>query len=362
MRDSEREYLCAYSQATGLLQRKADRLAAGQGEIVIRPYSYKCAWVIVGCILVALSVSNATAQSKIPRIGYLSAGSALPGAQWPLDSVLEGLHELGYVEGKNIHVESRYADGKLERLPALARELATFNIDVMHVAGDQGIVAAKQASDSIPIVALTCDPPDSMKGHLARPGGKVTGVTCVAADLAGKRVQLLREIAPKRTRFAVIYNSLDPNKLDELKELKLVLRSLGLNLSPYEVHDAAKFPDVFAAMKKDKAGALLILDDLFTAVHVQNIATLALQYRMPSMYGFSEYAAAGGLVTYGTDLRQMYKRTAYYIDKILKGTGPGQLPIEQPTRFDLVVNLKTAKALGITIPQSILLRADRVIE
>lgn len=319
------------------------------------------ALVPVLCFLVGPIASFAQQQpAKVYRIGFLIPISPPIGPN--THAVLEGLRELGYIEGKNVHFEYRWAEGKLERLPALARELAALNVDVMHVSGDQGLQAAKQASNSIPIVAVTCDPPESMRGHLAKPGGKATGVTCVAAEIASKRAQLLRELTPKLTRLAVIYNSLDPNKVDELKELQAAVRSLGLTLLPYEVHDPAIFESVFATMKRDKADALLILDDVFTYVHIKTIATLAIRHQLPSIYGFAEYAAAGGLATYGTDLKRMYKRTASYLDKILKGADPGQLPIEQPTQFDLVVNLKTAKTLGIAIPQSILLRAEKMIE
>jgi len=222
------------------------------------------------------------------------------------------------------------------------------------------VVAATAASDSIPIVSFSCDRPEGIP--LARPGGRVTGVTCMQQDLNRKRVELLLELVPRLFRIAVLYNPLDSTKRGEFVELRASLKNQRISLLPFEASDPEQFEKVFADIHKSKPGALLVLDDLFTFVSVKAIASLAARNRLPSIYGFSEYAGAGGLASYGPDARHLAGRTSVYLAKILRGEVAGNLPIELPTQFDLVLNAKTAKALGLTIPKSVLLRADRVIE
>lgn len=299
-------------------------------------------------------------QPRLPVVGLIFT-SAGPMSSSPLAlELLDGLRDQGFVDGRNVRIEPRFADGRLERMPQLARELVALKPDVLWVPGEQGVVAAALASDSVPIVSFTCDPPEGIR--LSRPGGRVTGVTCMHRDLNGKRIQLLRELIPRLSKIAVLYNPLDSTKRAEFAELRESMKKEHLTLLPFEASYPEQFEQVFAMVAKNKVGAVLVLDDLFTYVSMRTIATLAAKHRLPSIYGFSEYAGLGGLATYGPDARRLARRTAGYLAKILKGEDAGTLPIELPTQFDLVLNAKTAKTLGIKIPKSVLLRTDRMIE
>jgi putative ABC transport system substrate-binding protein len=269
---------------------------------------------------------------------------------------------LGYVEGENIAIETRWAGGNLELLPQLARELAHRNVDVLFVAGDQGLKAAKEATATIPIVVAACDPLDSLVASIARPGGKATGLTCISSDLAGKRLQLLRELVPTISRVAVLYNPEDRNKAPEYKQMQEVARNMNLTLRGFEARSAGEIDSAFIRMAVDHTQGLVALADPLMNHHLKKLADLGLKNRLPGIYGFREFADAGGLVSYGASLNWVFRRAAWYIDKIFKGANPGDLPIEQPTKFDLVINLITAKALGLTVPPTLLATADEVIE
>jgi putative ABC transport system substrate-binding protein len=303
-------------------------------------------------------VADAQRPSKVPRLGWLGNNSpTFP----PYEAFREGLRELGYVEGKNISIEARWAAGNLDRLPALTRELVDLNVDLLFVAGDQGLRAAKEATAIIPIVVAACDPLDALVVSVARPGGKATGLTCISSELASKRLQLIKEVVPGLVRVAVLYNPEDRNKPREYRDLNEAARRMNLMLRPLEARTAGEIEAAFAGLA-DQVQGLVALADPIMNFHVKRLAALALKNRLPAVYGFREFADAGGLMSHGASLHWLYRRAAWYVDKILKGADPGELPIEQPTRFELVINLKTAKALGITLPPTLHALADQVIE
>jgi putative ABC transport system substrate-binding protein len=303
--------------------------------------------------------ADAQQATKLPRLGLL--GNHSP-TFLPNEALREGLRELGYVEGENIAIETRWAGGNLELLPQLARELAHLNVDVLFVAGDQGLKAAKEATATIPIVVAACDPLDSLVASIARPGGKATGLTCISSDLAGKRLQLLRELVPTISRVAVLYNPGDRNKAPEYKQMQEVARSMNLTLRGFEARSADEIDSAFIRMAVDHTQGLVALADPLMNHHLKKLADLGLNNRLPGIYGFREFADAGGLVSYGASLNWVFRRAAWYIDKIFKGANPGDLPIEQPTKYELVINIKTAKALGLTVPLTLQATADEVIE
>jgi putative tryptophan/tyrosine transport system substrate-binding protein len=309
---------------------------------------------ILACMPLA---ADAQQPTKLPRVGWLANYTATA----PIyDGFRQGLHELGYVEGKNIIVEVRFAEGNLDRLPELARELARLDVDVIFASGDQGLRAVQQATTTIPVVLSSCDPLDSLVATIARPGGKVTGLTCISSELASKRLQLLKELVPALARVAVIYNQEDRNKAWEYKHIQDAAHALHLAVHAFEARSAAEIDEAFARIADERAQALVIFADALMVFHEKKLAALALQNRLPAIFGFREFADLGG--SYGASLREQYRRAASYVVKILKGASPGDLPIEQPTRFELVINLKTAKALGLEIPPTLVALADEVIE
>ena len=319
-------------------------------------------------LLLALSLpAQAQQASKISRIGYLSAGSS-SSESTRSETIRLALRELGYIEGQNIAIEYRYAEGKLDRLPELAAELVRLKVDIIVVAG--GVIqirAAKNATKTIPIIMLGpgADPvKEGLVESLARPGGNVTGLTTLARELGGKRLELLKEAVPKVARVAVLYDPAIPPSVLEVKEvLPVAARALGLTVRSWEVRDADGFERVFAAQNKERPDGLYVPGGgPLMRANGKRIAGFALKSRLPSMYDNREAVDAGGLMSYKTDLADSYRRVAYYVDKILKGAKPADLPVEQPTKFELVINLKTAKQIGITIPQSVLYRADKVIK
>jgi putative tryptophan/tyrosine transport system substrate-binding protein len=316
--------------------------------------------LVLACGLACIPLAtNAQQAEKLPRLGWLGNFAAtLP----IYEGLRQGLRELGYVEGKNIIIEARWAEGNLDRLPELARELARLNVNLLYVGGDQGLRAAKEATTTIPIVVLACDPLDSLVASIARPGGKATGLTCISSDLAGKRLQLLKELVPALARVAVLYNPEDRNKALEYEQTQEAARRLELTVRAFEARSAAEIDKAFAGMAGEDAQALVIFTDPLMIFNEKKLADLALQHRLPAMFGFREFADLGGLVSYGANLREQHRRAASYVDKILKGADPGELPVEQPTRFELVINLKTAKALGLAIPLTLQAAADDVIE
>ena len=317
--------------------------------------------VLGGAAILAWMPLAADAQqpNKLPRLGWLPTFAATS----PIyDGFRQGLRELGYVEGKNIIIETRWAEGNLDRLPELARELARLNVDVTLVGGDQGLQAAKEATTTIPIVVSSCDPLDSLVASIARPGGKATGMTCISSELVGKRLQMLKELVPALARVAVLYNPEDRNKAWEYKQIEEAARILKLTVRAFEARSATEIDKAFAGMADDHSGALVIFADALMVFHEKKLADLALQNRLPAIFGFREFADQGGLVSYGASFREQYRRLAWYVDRILKGANPADLPIEQPTKFELVINLKTAKTLGLEIPPQLLALADEVIE
>jgi len=302
----------------------------------------------------------AEAQSaKIPRLGWLQSNA--PTTSY-YQSFYQGLHELGYTEGRNIEIITRSANGNPDRLPELAKELARLDLDALFATGDQGLRAAKAATTTIPIVVIVCDSLDSFIASLARPGGKATGLTCISSELAGKRLQMLKELVPGLSQIAVLYNPADQNKLAELTQLQVAAQSMGLSMRGFEARSVQDIDGAFDALTTSRPQALIILSDLLMVSQTRRLAEMAQRAKLPAMFGFREFADAGGLVSYGASLNETARRAASYVDRVLRGTDPGDLPVEQPTKFELVINLKAAKALGLAPPPSVLTLADDVIE
>ena len=316
--------------------------------------------------LVAPLASDSQQVGKIQRIGVLWIRSAPPGPDPVVDALRQGLTELGYVGGQNIRLEHRWAEGKPEQFPALAAELVRLKVDVIVTTGDAPIRAAMQATRTIPIVmAVSGDPVGSgYVASLARPGGNVTGLSFLSPDLSAKLLELLKETVPNASRVAVLWNAANPVKTLDFKETQRAARLLGLTLQSVEVRAANDFDTRLVAITRERPDAILTLVDEFMnqPEHRRRIGDFAAKSRLPAISGDRRHVEAGGLMSYRPSVRDMVRRAAYFVDKILKGAKPADLPVEQPTRFELVINLKTAKALGLTIPQSILIRADQVLQ
>ena len=306
---------------------------------------------------------RAQTPEGIRRIGLLSPFSPASAELWH-QSFRQGLRDLGWVDGKNISIEYRYAEGRADRLPELATELVRLNVDIIVTTVSPDAVAARNATRAIPIVMASAGDPIALGlvENLARPGSNITGLSQISRELAGKRLELLREIVPKLSRVAVLWNPQSKTSEIDWKETQLAARTLGLQLYPVEARSPTDFDKAFEEAIRANVGALAITPEQVFGGNLKRIADLASKHRLPSIYQIREFADAGGLMAYGTDRTDMFRRAATYVDKILKGTKPGDLPIEQPTKFELVVNLKTAKALGIKVPQTILLRTTNVIE
>jgi putative tryptophan/tyrosine transport system substrate-binding protein len=308
---------------------------------------------------------GAQEPKKIPRIGYLSAFDKASESS-RAEGVRLALRQLGYIEGQNIAIEYRYAEGKRDRYPELAADLVRLNVDVIVLAGGLlPIQAAKNATKTIPIVmmGLGADPVKTgLVESLARPGGNVTGITNLETYLAGKRLELLKESVPKLARLAVLYDPDVPAARQVKEDLPLAGRVLGVTIQPWEIRAAQDFERVFAALKKEHPEGLYASSGLVISAHGKRITDFALKSRLPSMYSVKEPVHAGGLMYYGADLADSYRRVASYVDRILKGANPADLPVEQSTKFELVINLKSAKQIGLTIPPNVLARADRVIK
>jgi putative ABC transport system substrate-binding protein len=315
-------------------------------------------------ILAAPPAVVAQQVEKVARIGFLEAGAATTNQHF-LDAFRRGLTELGYTEGRNVVIEQRWADGRNDRFPALLAELIKLKVDVIVQASTPGAVAAKAATSTIPIVFVgVADPIGSgLVASLARPGGNLTGFT-LGEDLGldGKRLELLREAIPKVRRVAVLWNPTAQALESRVKALHTAGATLGLAMVPFEARQVGDFDTAFAAMKKTRVDAVLVMTDPLTLRHRKEIVGLAASTQIPAMYGFSEFARTGGLMAYSTQIPELFRRAALYVDKILKGASPADLPVEQPTTFELIINLKTARAFGLTIPPSLRLRADQVIE
>ena len=306
---------------------------------------------------------RAQAPSTLRRIGMLSGFS--PSGYAPSYQAFRlGLRDLGWVEGKNISIEYRHAEGRHDRLPELAADLVRLKVDVIVTAATSDALAAQRATKAIPIVMVAAGNPvaNGLVESLARPGGNVTGLSQMLQEVSGKRLELLKEMVPKLPRVAVLWNPQSASATLNWKENQQPARQLGIELHSLEVRSPSELDKAFEAATNVRAGALAILPDPVISTNLERIVDFAAKSRLPSIYQSSEFADAGGLVTYGPDRADLFRRAATYVDKILKGTKPGDLPVDQPTKLELVVNLKTAKAIGITIPQSVLFRADKVIE
>jgi putative ABC transport system substrate-binding protein len=321
----------------------------------------------LGAIFLTLSLpAEAQQAKKVPRIGYLT--SADPARESTRsEAIRRALREMGYVEGQNIAIEYRYAQGKQERFPDLLAELVRLKVDIIVAAGGTTMIrAAMNATKTIPIVmtGAASDPVEAgFVESLARPGGNVTGITNLGTELGGKRLELLKEAVPKIARVAVLYDPANPAIVLEVKKvIPVAARALGLTIQPWEVRTADDFDRVFAALNKQRPDGLYLIGGNLINVNQKRVVGFALKSRLPSTYYYREAVVAGGLMYYGADLVDGYRRIAYYVDRILKGAKPADLPVEQPTKFELVINLKTAKQIGLTIPQSVLYRADKVIK
>ena len=322
-------------------------------------------YALIALIFFSVHLAEAQQPKKILRIGYLSSFDPAIDSDGT-EAIRLALRDLGYIEGQNIAIEYRYAEGKQDRFPELAAELARLRVDIIVVGGDALARAAKNATKTIPIVMMGSgsDPVEiGLIESLARPGGNVTGLTSLTRELGGKRLELLKEAVPKLARVAVLYDPAIPGNVREVKEdLPAVARALGLTIQPWEVRDADGFEKVFTGLNKERPNGLYVTSNPLTRGNMKRVGDFAIKSRIPSVHGGREAVDAGGLMYYGADTAESYRRVAYYVDRILKGAKPADLPVEQPTKFELVINLKTAKQIGLTIPPEVLARANRLIK
>jgi len=314
--------------------------------------------VVLGFSLLAPLAADAQPSTTVPRIGLLAPDAT------PWEPLRIGLRDLGYVEGKSIALEERNSEGRNERLSDLASELVRLNVNIIVTWGTPATLAAKQATTTIPIVIAGVGDPvrSGLVSSLAHPGGNVTGVTVLGPGLAAKRLELLKEAVPNMSRVAFLWNPANPDQKSSFDEVQAGARTLGVTLQSVEARSGEELERAFAAMKQSRPSALLMTGDGVHQRYIGRIVAFTSETRLPAMYQLKEAVDRGGLMSYGASLPDLGRRAAHYVDKILKGAKPADLPIELPTRFELVINLKTAKALGLTIPQTILLRANQIIE
>ena len=315
-------------------------------------------------VLFALCVSTHAQQpTKIPRIGLLFTATPSAAAA-RIEAFRQGLRELGYVEGKNILIEQRYAEGQLNHMNELAAELVRLKVDVIVTIGPAATRPAKEATTAIPIVMGVDDDPvgNGFVASLARPGGNITGLASLAPEIGGKQLELLKEIVPRLSRVAVLGTSTQPGNAQSLREAEVAAQALAVKLQYLDVLSPKDIEPVFRTASNGRAEAVLVLRASIFFSHRKQIVDLAAKRQLPAMYYTTEYVEEGGLMTYGVSITDLFRRAATYVDKILKGAKPAELPIEQPTKFELVVNLKTAKRIGLTIPPNVLARADKVIK
>jgi putative ABC transport system substrate-binding protein len=318
--------------------------------------------VLAFVLLVAPLAGGAQQAGKVYRMGWIS-GLAPGSAPHLSAAMIQALRDLGWVEGQNLVIDYGYAEGRFDRLPALVVGLLRAKPDVILAQGDQPIKAAKEATATVPIVMIACDAVAAgLIVSLARPGGNITGVTCISREIAGKRIELLRESLPHLDRLAVLYNPDDPGKAIEWRETEVAGRALGRKVTAVPIRDPKEFQGAFAAITQERTDGLIILGDPFTILHGRALVDLAAKHRLPTMAAYGEFVTSGALMSYGPNLVEMRRMAAVYIDKVLRGARPADLPVEQPRKFELIVNLKVAKALGLTIPQALLQRADQVIQ
>ena len=321
-------------------------------------------WLVLATLPAAVPMASfAQQKGKVWRIGFLQ-GSARPPDGLPPAALRQGLAELGYVEGSNVMYEGRWAEGKFTRLPQLAAELVQLRVDAIVVIGWQATQAVKRATSTIPIVIAGAGDPvgSGLVASMSRPGANLTGVSDMAVELSAKRLQLLKEAVPKASRIAILWNQDDLAMTLRYREIDRAARALAVTVQALGVREPDDFDAAFSAMSRERPDALFLVTDALTLLNRKRVIEFAATHRIPAMYESSILVQDGGLMSYGPSSDDSFRRTAYYVDRILKGTQPGDLPMEQPTRYYLHVNLKTAKALGLKIPQSILLRADEVIE
>jgi ABC-type uncharacterized transport system substrate-binding protein len=320
-------------------------------------------WLLAILLLISSSSAAAQQPKKIPRIGVLSGSSATTNTGRH-EAFRQGLRELGYVEGENVIVEWRWAEGKIANLPALAAELVRLKVAIIVTAGPQVTYAAKEATSTIPIVmAFDNDPVGS--GHvasLARPGENITGLSTLSPELSGKQLELLKEVIPGLSRVGVLGTSTQPGYAQVAKEIVIAAGALGMKLQILDVLSSKDIETTFRNASKGSAEAVLVLASAVVAPHRTQVVNLAAKSRLPAIYPYLEYVEAGGLMSYGVQVNDLYRRAASYVDKILKGTKPADLPVEQPKKFEFIVNLKAAKRIGLTIPPNVLVRADKVIK
>src|SRR5262245_30062394 len=321
--------------------------------------------VVVLSLVLAPIAGEAQKAGQAPRVGYISPGSSSdPFRQSRFEAFRQGLRELGYVEGRNVVLEPRWAEGQPARYPVLAADLVRLKAAAIVTVGAAATEAAKQVTSTIPIVmSIVSDAVGSgLVASLARPGGNLTGTSVMVDDLITKQFELYKEVTPKVSRMAVLWNPDTPGHVAAMSRVNAAAQSLRVELQLVEARNPQEIDRAFAAMTREHAGAVVVPGDTIYSNQIRQIVGLAAQRRLPAIYGVAENAEACGLMVYGTDLRHLERRAATYVDRILKGAKPGDLPVEQPTKFELIINLKTAKALGLTIPQTLLLRANQVIE
>ena len=318
---------------------------------------------LLGLLVWWMGMAEAQQTKKVPRIGFLTLGSPSPASR-NLEAFRQGLRDLGYIEGQNITVDYRWGDGREERLPDMMAEAVRLKPDVIVTSGTPGVLAAKNATRTIPIVMTHSSDAvrDGLVASLARPGGNVTGLSIFVPELTGKRLELLKETVSKLSRVATIWNTANPGNTPLLKDMEVAARELGLKLQSVGVRNSDDLEGAFATIARSKAGALNVLSDSFMAINRTLITGLALKSRLPSIFPSDAYIQAGGLMSYGPNLPATFHRAAVFVDKILKGAKPADLPVEQPTKFEFFINLKTAKQIGLTIPPNVLARADKVIK
>jgi putative ABC transport system substrate-binding protein len=319
--------------------------------------------VIFGTLAACGAVAAAQQAKKVPRIGFQSAASP-PAIAARIEAFRQGLRELGYAEGKNILIEYRYAEGKLDRLNEFAAEFVRLKVDVIVTAAPSSTRAAKKATSTIPIVmAFDNDPVGSgVVASLARPGGNITGLATLAPEISGKQLELLKEIVPRLSRVAVFGTSTQPGYAQQLREVELAAGAFGVKLQYLDVLDPKDIETAFQAAGKGRADAVLVLASPILESHRKQVADFAAKNRLPAIYHVAEFVEAGGLMSYGVSFIDLYRRAATYVDKILKGAKPADLPVEQPIKFEMVINLKAAKQISLTIPPNVLARADKVIK
>ncbi|MBI3060022.1 MAG: ABC transporter substrate-binding protein [Deltaproteobacteria bacterium] len=323
---------------------------------------------IVICLLTTVLLSivpfvQAQQRGKVPRIGVLGNSTAALEENL-VGPFRDGLRNLGYVEGQNILIEYRWAEGKYERFPALIAELVALKIDVIVTAGTPAALAVKKATTSIPFVMVAVGDPvgTGLVASLARPGGNITGLTSISPELEGKRLELLREVIPKLSHFAVLWNPVSPFQVIAEKEVQAAAKVLRMKVQSLGIRAPEELDNAFAAILRERPGALLVLADRLFLHHRARIMDFAAKHRLPGVYAYLELVEAGGLMSYGPSYADMHRRAATYVNKILKGTKPADLPVERPMKFELIINLKTAKQIGVTIPPNVLARADKVIK